>query len=208
MIEPTEWIAILQLDYVIILDTRHDYEVQLGTFQGAQNPKTESFSDFPKFVETSLANVKDKPVAMFCTGGIRCEKAASYLAQQGFQKVYNLKGGILKYLEVVPSTDSLWQGECFVFDQRVSVKHGLQLGNCELCRGCRHPLQPTDLDEHYLKGVHCTYCYSKLDADKIRAAKERDRQMQLAKQRNEKHLGYVHPAHKKIKVGDESECNL
>lgn len=157
MVNSREWNDVLTQEDVIIVDTRNDYEVKLGTFQKAVNPKTSNFREFPAFVESQLTD-KSKPVAMFCTGGIRCEKAASYLAQQGFSRVYNLKGGILQYLEDVREQDSLWQGECFVFDQRVSVVHGLRQGHCELCRGCRQPLMPEETqDEHFKRGVQCRY---------------------------------------------------
>ncbi|RYH21209.1 rhodanese-related sulfurtransferase [archaeon] len=159
MVNPHEWNEILKQEDVIIVDTRNDYEVKLGTFQNAVDPKTSNFREFPAFVANQLTD-KSKPVAMFCTGGIRCEKAASYLAQQGFSRVYNLKGGILKYLEEVGEDESLWQGECFVFDQRVSVTHGLKQGHCELCRGCRQPLMPEETqDEHFKRGVHCRYVF-------------------------------------------------
>lgn len=192
MVEPKDWDSVISRDDVTLIDTRNDYECQLGTFRNAVNPQTSSFREFPHFA-ASLD--KDKPVAMFCTGGIRCEKAASYLAQRGFKQVFNLKGGVLKYLEEIEPADSLWRGECFVFDQRVSVVHGLQRGESGLCRGCLHPLSPQDLrDELFLEGVHCRYCAHVLTAEQKKAAQERQRQMRLAKQRNQRHLGYVHHA--------------
>lgn len=196
MVDPTDWNSVISKEDVVVVDTRNDYEYNLGTFAKALNPDTRTFGEFPKYAAENLN--KDAPIAMFCTGGIRCEKAASYLAQQGFKKVYNLKGGILKYLEDVDEKDSMWKGECFVFDQRVSVTHGLRPGHSKLCRGCRHPLTPEDRnDEHHLEGIHCKFCYNKLTPEQIAAAKERDHQIQLAKQRNEKHLGFV--PRKKVK---------
>ena len=140
-VDANEWNSLLADPEVILIDARNDYEVQIGTFQGANNPQTDSFCDFPRFVQQNLDPTRNKKVAMFCTGGIRCEKATSYLLQQGFEQVYHLKGGILKYLEQVPPEDSLWQGECFVFDQRVSVNHELKQGRARFCETCGHLLR-------------------------------------------------------------------
>ncbi len=139
-VEPQDWNALISDPSVTVIDTRNDFEVQIGTFRGAQNPQTESFRDFPDYVNQNLDPVQHSRVAMFCTGGIRCEKATAYLLQQGFEAVYHLKGGILNYLETVPEGHSLWQGECFVFDERVAVAHGLNPGTHELCRACGHPV--------------------------------------------------------------------
>jgi len=133
----SDWNKLLRDENTIVIDTRNDYEVKIGTFQNAMNPNTKSFREFPSFVENNLDDIGDKNIAIFCTGGIRCEKAAAYLESKGIYNVYNLQGGILKYLEDIAPDESLWRGECFVFDQRISVVHGLQQGSCQLCRSCR-----------------------------------------------------------------------
>lgn len=187
-VEPQDWNSLIERNDVVLVDTRNDYEVGLGTFQRALDPATKSFTEFKDYVATHLDPARDKKVAMFCTGGIRCEKASSYLLSQGFEEVFHLKGGILKYLEVVPETESRFAGECFVFDERVSVGHGLVEGDATLCRACRHPLTAEDrasLD--YAEGVSCPYCIG--EADKHAAAAERQRQMDLGKQRGLPHLG-------------------
>jgi UPF0176 protein len=202
-IEPKDWNSIIQRDDLVVIDTRNDYEYDLGTFQKAINPNTVSFRDFPQYMDEHILSdpTKSKKVAMFCTGGIRCEKVSSYLIQQGFEEIYNLKGGILKYLEEIPQNQSIWEGECFVFDQRVTVGHGLIPGNCQLCRGCRHPVTKEDRErDDFQEGINCRYCIDKLTEEKKRKAIERDLQMKLAKERQEKHLGYKHPSHK-IKKG-------
>jgi UPF0176 protein len=189
-VSPEDWNALIQDPDVILLDTRNNYEVDVGTFKNAINPNTVSFRDFPKFVETNLDAGKQKKVAMFCTGGIRCEKASSYMLSQGFEEVYHLKGGILKYLEKVPAEESLWQGEYFVFDQRVSVTEGLKPGEFDQCHGCRHPISLQDKEsEKYELGICCPYCYDTIDARKRQRAVSRHRQMVLARQRNQQHLG-------------------
>ncbi|MBX9890242.1 MAG: rhodanese-related sulfurtransferase [Amoebophilaceae bacterium] len=153
----TEWNAALA-QAAVVIDVRNDYEYRLGTFQGAVNPKTTYFSEFPKFVTEKLMAYKDKPVAMFCTGGIRCEKASAYMLANGFKEIYQLNGGILQYLANVPAEETKWQGECFVFDERVSLGHGLAQGKSILCYGCRMPLTTEDLEAHYEPGVRCKYC--------------------------------------------------
>ncbi len=173
---------------MVLVDTRNDYEVGLGTFQRALDPKTANFTEFKDYVATHLDPKRDRRVAMFCTGGIRCEKASSYLLSQGFEEVFHLKGGILKYLEVVPPEESRFAGECFVFDERVSVGHGLEPGTATLCRACRHPLTEAERQHaDYHEGVSCPYCAG--DSAKHAAAAERQRQMQLARQRGGAHLG-------------------
>ena len=174
----------------IVIDTRNDYEVSLGTFANAVNPETTSFREFPEWVEQHRAALEGKKIAMFCTGGIRCEKATAYVKSLGFDDVFHLKGGILKYLENVPAQDSLWQGECFVFDERVSVGHGLAVGDNALCRACRHPLTPEDRQSpKFREGVSCERCFdTTTDADKQRYA-ERHRQVELATRRGEDHIG-------------------
>jgi UPF0176 protein len=143
-IEPQDWNALISDPTVTVIDTRNDYEVQIGTFRGAQNPKTASFRDFPDYVKQNLDPIQHSKIAMFCTGGIRCEKATAYLLEQGFETVYHLKGGILKYLETIPEDKSLWEGECFVFDERVAVSHGLNPGTHQLCRACGQPVADTN----------------------------------------------------------------
>lgn len=162
-----DWNALLQDPEVLVVDTRNDYEVDIGTFEGAQNPQIASFRQFPDYVRRHLDPAVHKKVAMFCTGGIRCEKASSFMLSQGFQEVYHLKGGILKYLEEVSEQESLWQGECFVFDQRVAVKSGLVVGSYNLCRSCGHPIAEADKSaSQYQEGVSCPYCYDYLTAKK------------------------------------------
>lgn len=187
-VEPDDWNALIERNDVVLVDTRNDYEVGLGTFQRALDPHTSSFVEFKDYVEKHLDPNKHKKVAMFCTGGIRCEKASSYLLSQGFEEVFHLKGGILKYLEVVPEDQSRFTGECFVFDERVSVGHGLELGNATLCRACRHPLTEADrrhADFH--EGISCPYCAG--ETAKHQSAAERQRQMDLARQRGLSHMG-------------------
>lgn len=189
-VEPQDWNAIISDPDTIVIDTRNDYEVAIGTFQGAIDPKTESFTDFKSFTEEQLNPDEHKKVAMFCTGGIRCEKASSYLLAHGFEQVYHLKGGILKYLETVPEEESLWEGDCFVFDERVGVGHGLKQGDYELCRSCRRPLSAEDRKhKDYIDGVQCHYCKDeRTDAERARAA-ARQEQMRIAKSRGYAHLG-------------------
>lgn len=158
-VSPEDWNALIGDPEVTVIDTRNDYEVSIGTFKGAQNPKTASFRQFPDFVRHHLDPTQHKKVALFCTGGIRCEKATAFMITQGFQEVYHLKGGILKYLEDVPDEESLWQGECFVFDQRVAVRESLALGTHEMCQGCGHPISDADkTSPQYQEGISCPYC--------------------------------------------------
>ncbi|MCP8883276.1 rhodanese-related sulfurtransferase [Devosia sp. XJ19-1] len=187
-VEPEDWNGLIERNDVVLVDTRNDYEVGLGTFQRALDPHTSSFVEFKDYVEKNLDPARDKKVAMFCTGGIRCEKASSYLLSQGFEEVFHLKGGILKYLEVTPPEESRFKGECFVFDERVSVGHGLELGSATLCRACRHPLTEADRRHaDYHEGISCPHCRD--DAAKHEAAAERQRQMDLARQRGLAHMG-------------------
>ncbi|MGK7890688.1 MAG: rhodanese-related sulfurtransferase [Leptolyngbyaceae cyanobacterium] len=161
-VDPQEWNELISDPDVTLIDTRNDYEVGVGTFAGAVDPNIEAFRQFPDYIQTHLDPKTHKKVAMFCTGGIRCEKATSYLLEQGFEEVYHLKGGILKYLEEVPAEDSLWQGECYVFDKRVSVVHGLERGTYDMCYACGHPISPEDKrSPHYVPGVSCPHCYGK-----------------------------------------------
>ncbi len=166
-VEPQDWNQIISDPEVVVVDTRNDYEVGLGSFQRAKNPNTESFREFPEYVAHNLDPKIHPKVAMFCTGGIRCEKASSYMLSQGFKEVYHLKGGILKYLENVSSEESMWSGECFVFDERVAVKEGLELGSYELCYACGHPLSEAEQNSpHYEPDVSCPYCYGQLTPEK------------------------------------------
>jgi UPF0176 protein len=171
-VSPQEWNELICDPQVTIIDTRNEYEVSIGTFRGAKNPKTASFREFPDYVRNHLDPTKHKKVALFCTGGIRCEKATSFMMEHGFQEVYHLKGGILKYLEEVPAEESLWQGECFVFDQRVAVREGLVIGTHEMCQSCGHPISEADkTSPHYQEGVSCPYCCDRLTQEK-RSQKE------------------------------------
>lgn len=189
-VKPEDWNALISDPDVILLDTRNDYEVHIGTFKGAIDPKTTTFREFPKYVEQNLDKTKNKKVAMFCTGGIRCEKASSYMKQQGFEEVYHLQGGILKYLETIPQEQSLWEGDCFVFDQRVAVTHGLEVGEFDQCYACRMPLSKEEMQSaQYEPGISCPYCYDKLSSEKRAALKERQKQVALAKQRGKAHIG-------------------
>lgn len=189
-VEPHEWNEIIQQEDVLVLDTRNTYETLMGTFQGAVDPQTETFRDFPEYVQKNLSACKDRPIAMFCTGGVRCEKASSYLLKEGFKKVYHLKGGILNYLEKIPPSESLWQGECFIFDQRVGLMHEVKKGNYAPCYGCRMPLSPSDLElESYEKGVSCLHCHESLTAERKERLRQRQRQVELAHRRSQVHIG-------------------
>lgn len=187
-IDPADWNEVISEPGVLLIDTRNDEEFEVGTFKGAVNPKTEKFSDFPEYVAT-LDPDKYQKVAMFCTGGIRCEKATSYLLRQGFENVMHLNGGILNYLAEVPKQESLWEGECFVFDERVSVDHDLKPGKYVLCRGCRYPLSQADIEHNdYEEGVCCAHCRDSLTERKAKKLRERHRQMRLAEKQGKKHL--------------------
>jgi UPF0176 protein len=189
-VKPADWNRLISDPEVILIDTRNDYEYRVGTFKNAVNPKTESFREFPQFVKDHLAPSRHKKVAMFCTGGIRCEKSTAYLKEQGFEEVYHLQGGILKYLEEVPSENTLWQGECFVFDERITVDHALQKGRYDQCHGCRLPITEADkADWRYRKGVSCPHCHDKLTEEQKSRFNEREKQIQLARQRGETHIG-------------------
>ncbi|PPD17430.1 MAG: hypothetical protein CTY27_03865 [Methylotenera sp.] len=189
-VKPQDWNALISDPDVILIDTRNDYEVDIGTFKGAIDPKTTTFREFPEYVAKNLDKTKHKKVAMFCTGGIRCEKASSYMMDQGFEEVYHLQGGILKYLETVPEEQSLWQGECFVFDQRVAVKHNLEVGEFDQCYACRHPLSPAEIQSaEYTPGISCPYCYNTISEEKKRSLTERQKQVILAKKRGQAHIG-------------------
>ncbi|MBY0501999.1 MAG: rhodanese-related sulfurtransferase [Alphaproteobacteria bacterium] len=188
-VDPQDWNRLISDPDVLVLDTRNAYEVEIGTFRNAINPKTRTFTEFPEFVK-HIDKKKHRRIAMFCTGGIRCEKASSYMISQGFEEVYHLKGGILKYLETTGPESSLWDGECFVFDGRVAVSHGLESGHYASCHGCRHPISQEDIcSPFYERGVACPHCYHSLTSEKRKAARERQRQEDLAKLRGKKHIG-------------------
>jgi UPF0176 protein len=184
-----DWNTLISDPDTILIDTRNDYEVAIGTFKHAVNPNTTTFREFPQWAADNLDKTKHKKVAMFCTGGIRCEKSTAFLKEQGFDEVYHLDGGILKYLEEMPQENSLWQGECFVFDQRVAVKHGLEQGSYDQCYACRMPLSQAEMaSEHYVKGLSCPHCHDKTTDEQKAAFAERQRQVELAKQRGDKHI--------------------
>ncbi|USO01236.1 MAG: rhodanese-related sulfurtransferase [Alphaproteobacteria bacterium] len=188
--DPKEWNALITRDDTVVVDVRNDFEVQMGTFAHARNPHTTSFREFAAYVDKELSAYKDTPIAMCCTGGIRCEKSTAYLKAKGFQHVYHLKGGILRYLEEMPKEQSLWSGECFVFDERVSVDHDLKPGSYELCHGCRLPINATHkASVDYEEGVSCPQCINIRTDDQKSRARERHHQITLAKARNRSHRG-------------------
>jgi len=187
---PLKWNQLIDDHEVMVVDTRNEYEVEVGTFQNAVNPHTTNFREFPAFVDQNLNPNQQKKIAMFCTSGIRCEKSTVYLKQQGFEEVYHLKGGILKYLEEIPKLDSRWQGECFVFDDRVTVDHSLKEGSYDQCHACRRPItEQGKKHQMYKKGVSCQHCFNLYsDKDRVRF-QEREKQVLLAEQRGTTHLG-------------------
>jgi UPF0176 protein len=189
-VDPKDWNDLISDPDVMLIDTRNDYEYQVGTFKDAINPNTDSFREFPEYITQQVLPRRPKKVAMFCTGGIRCEKSTAYLKEQGVDEVYHLKGGILKYLEQVDEADTLWQGECFVFDDRVTVNHRLERGGYDQCHACRLPITDEDkASEYYISGVSCPNCYSKVSDKKKASFAEREKQVQLAKERGESHIG-------------------
>jgi UPF0176 protein len=189
-IAPQDWNALISDPDVVLIDTRNNYEYEIGSFKGAINPSTETFREFPEYTKNNLEQYRGKKVAMFCTGGIRCEKSTAYLKSQGFDTVYHLQGGILKYLEEVDEDQSLWEGECFVFDDRVAVKHNLEQGQYDQCHACRYPITQEDKQHpHYEKGVSCPRCHGSRSETQVSRYRERERQVQLAKARGEEHIG-------------------
>ncbi|QZD90276.1 rhodanese-related sulfurtransferase [Qipengyuania aurantiaca] len=193
-VEAQDWNALIADPDTILIDTRNDYEVAIGTFEGAIDPETKSFREFPEWFRARRAEFEAEgrtpKIAMFCTGGIRCEKSTAFVKAEGLDEVYHLKGGILKYLEDIPEDQSRWQGECFVFDERVSVKHGLDVGSHSLCRACRRPLAEADLThEHYEEGVSCHQCFPERSDEQRARYRERQRQEKLAAARGEEHIG-------------------
>ena len=189
-VEPAEWNALVRDPDTVVIDTRNDYEVAIGTFEGAVDPGTRSFGEFPAWWQANKDAYRGKRIAMFCTGGIRCEKSTNYLLNQGLNEVYHLKGGILRYLEDMPAEDSTWQGECFVFDNRVSVGHGLEQGPHDLCHGCRRPILAEDRERpEYEAGVSCHHCIDETSAEDKARFRERQKQIRLARSRGDTHLG-------------------
>ncbi len=188
-IPPSEWNELIEDDDVVVVDTRNSYEVDVGTFPGAINPDIENFSEFPEWWAANRDRFEGKRIAMFCTGGIRCEKSTSLLIKDGFSDVCQLDGGILNYLENMPARSDLWQGECFVFDHRVSVRRGLERGSYELCFSCRRPLSVEDRNHpHYEEGVSCSSCIDSSDSERLRSLRERQRQVELARARGYDHF--------------------
>lgn len=205
-VKPAQWNNLVNDPEVLLIDTRNDYECDIGSFRDAIDPRTTSFRDFPGYVRSQLDTGKHKKVAMFCTGGIRCEKASAFMLNEGFEEVYHLQGGILKYLEEVPSQESLWEGECFVFDNRVAVDHQLQKGQYDQCYGCRHPITAEDkLSGQHEVGVCCPYCYDSLTGDQKLRFRERQKQVELAAERGEAHLGAA-PPERQRSVSDDGEA--
>lgn len=189
-VSPQDWNALISDPEVLLIDTRNDYEFDVGTFEGAENPNTDNFREFPSYVQARVDPEKHQKVAMFCTGGIRCEKATAYVKSLGVENVYHLEGGILQYLEDVPASESLWRGECFVFDNRVTVNHDMAPGAYDMCHGCRRPITEADKTSPlYQRGVCCPHCADSLTADQKQRFSERQKQLDLAKQRGELHIG-------------------
>ena len=189
-VDPKDWNDLISDPDVVLIDTRNDYEVEIGTFKGALNPDTQTFREFPQWVEDNRGKLKKPKVAMFCTGGIRCEKASAFMKKNGFDDVYHLKGGILKYLETQPETTSLWDGDCFVFDQRVAVGHNLSESDYDQCYACRYPITEADkLRPEYIKGVACHRCHADMSDEQRARFTERQKQIELSKARGEAHIG-------------------
>ena len=189
-VRPEDWNDLISEPNVVLVDVRNDYEVAIGTFKGAINPNTKSFRELPGWLREQFAGRQKTKVAMFCTGGIRCEKSTAFLLSEGFEEVYHLQGGILKYLENVSEEESLWEGECFVFDQRVAVKHGLEQGSYDQCFACRMPINEEEKrSDQYAKGVSCPHCYDEFPQERKHRFAERQKQIDLARQRGEQHIG-------------------
>ena len=189
-VKPKDWNALISDPEVLLVDTRNDYEISIGTFENAVDPKTTNFREFPAYVKENLDPAKHKKVAMFCTGGIRCEKSTAYLKEQGFDEVYHLEGGVLKYLEEVPEEETMWKGECFVFDNRVSVNHQLEKGQYDQCHGCRLPITEEDKkSEKYMQGVSCHQCHDNISEEQKQRFLEREKQIRLSLERGQAHIG-------------------
>ena len=189
-VKPKDWNALISDPDVVLVDTRNDYEIEIGTFENAVDPKTKTFREFPQWAEKNLDPSKNKKVAMFCTGGIRCEKSTAYMKEQGFEEVYHLEGGILKYLEEVPKEDTMWKGEGFVFDNRVAVDHDLNKGSYDQCHACRMPITEEEKQlEAYQEGLSCHHCIDTVSDEQRERFAERQKQIELAKARGEGHIG-------------------
>ena len=189
-VEARDWNELISDPDTIVIDTRNDYETAIGLFKGAVDPQTKTFREFPDWVKNNPGLHNKPKIAMYCTGGIRCEKATAFMKEQGFDEVYHLKGGILKYLEEVPEEESLWEGACFVFDERVSVVHGLAEGDHQLCHSCRNPITPeVRLSPKFEEGVSCPSCYDDRTEEDRQRFRDRQQQIELAKKRGEQHLG-------------------
>ncbi|KAA0020400.1 rhodanese-related sulfurtransferase [Salinicola corii] len=187
-VEPEQWNELIDDPEVLVIDTRNDYEVAIGSFEGAVDPRTKSFREFPEYVRQHYDPSRHKKVAMFCTGGIRCEKASSFMLNEGFEEVFHLKGGILSYLERVPEAQSRWRGDCFVFDNRVTVRHDLSEGEFEQCHACRMPISTADQSsDKYTPGISCPHCWDSLPEKTRASARERQKQIELARARNQPH---------------------
>ena len=199
-VQPEDWNNLISQDDVLVLDTRNTYEYLIGTFEKSIQPETTNFREFPNWLEGLESSGVDKnnKVAMFCTGGIRCEKASSLMKAKGFKNIYHLQGGILNYMEKVDEKDSLWKGECFVFDDRVALNHNLEVGSYDMCHGCRMPITDEDkLEEEYVRGVSCPNCFNEKTPDQKKRYADRQKQVDLAKLRNEKHIGAIFQSSKK-----------
>ena len=191
-VKPDDWNDLISDPNVVVIDTRNKYETKIGSFQNALDPETSSFREFPDWVKKFKSSKENanKKIAMFCTGGIRCEKASSLMKEEGFEDVYHLQGGILKYLETIDKENSLWNGECFVFDQRVCLTDELEVGSYKMCFACRMPITEEEMqNEKYIEGISCIYCYDKTTKEKKERLGSRQKQILLAKERGEKHLG-------------------
>ena len=206
-VKPEDWNSLITDPDTIVVDTRNDYEVAIGTFKGAVDPKTKSFREFPSWAAENKDMLKKPKVAMFCTGGIRCEKSTAYMKEQGYDEVYHLEGGILKYLEEVPEEESLWEGDCFVFDERVSVRHGLEPGDYHMCRACRRPVSEEEMAlPEFVEGVSCPYCHEETSEEQKERFAERQKQIMLAKRRGEKHIGITKPRARKSEAEQPLEA--
>ncbi len=189
-IKPQDWNELINNPDVLLIDTRNQYEIAVGSFTNATNPKTTNFRELPEYVDEHLDPTKHKKIAMYCTGGIRCEKSTAYLKKQGFEEVYHLQGGILKYLEEIPQSESLWEGECFVFDERVTVNHQLEKGSYDQCYACRSPISDQDkTSKYYQQGISCPACYHNRSSEDKARYREREKQVQLAESRGVAHIG-------------------
>lgn len=208
-VKPSDWNALISDPDVTVIDTRNGYEIEIGTFKHAIDPKTETFREFPEYVAKTLSPEKNKKVAMFCTGGIRCEKSTAYLKEQGFDEVYHLEGGILQYLEDVPKEESLWEGDCFVFDNRVAVNHDLEKSDYHQCYACRLPITDEDMQsEKYEPGVSCPHCFGTHTEDQLSRFREREKQVNLAKMRQQEHVGTEARITMEQSVKKKTVCNV